>query len=86
MTNLFRSLDIDIWDIIGIWCLEFDIFKYINIRDSNSKDNISIGYSTVKFHISVNKGLQSFNPRMKLHVAGTVNRLNVEHRTPDIER
>ena len=23
---------------------------------------------------------------MKLHVAGTVNRLNVEHRTPNIER
>ena len=62
MTNLFRSLDNEIWDIIGIWFLEFDFFKYINIRDSISKDYISIGYSTVNFIQALKKGLQSFNP------------------------
>jgi hypothetical protein len=50
MTNLFGSLDIEIWDFIGIWCLEFDISEYLNNRDSIFKDYLSIGYSTVKFH------------------------------------
>jgi hypothetical protein len=30
--------------------------------------------------------LEPLNPRMKLRLAGTVNRLNVEHRTSNIER
>jgi hypothetical protein len=49
MTNLFGSLDIEIWDFIGIWDLGFDISEYFNTRDSISKDYFSIGYSTVKF-------------------------------------
>jgi len=53
MTNLFGSLDIDIWDFIGIWCLGFDISEYLNTRDSVSKDYLSIEYSTVKFHTRV---------------------------------
>ena len=28
MSNLFGSLDIEIWDFIGIWCLKFDISEY----------------------------------------------------------
>jgi len=47
MTNLFESLDIEIWDFIGIWSLEFDISEYLNTRDSIFKDYLSIGYSTV---------------------------------------
>jgi hypothetical protein len=50
MPNLFGSLDIDIWDFIGIWRLEFEISEYLNTRDSISKDDLSIGYRTVKFH------------------------------------
>jgi hypothetical protein len=49
MTNLFGSLDIEIWDFIGIWCLEFDISEHLNTRDSIFKDYLSIGYSIVKF-------------------------------------
>ena len=30
MSNLFGSLDIEILDFIGIWCLAFDISKYPN--------------------------------------------------------
>ena len=56
MTNLFGSLDIEIWDFLGIWCLEFDISEYLNTRDSVSIDYRSIGYSTVKFHMSVPLG------------------------------
>jgi len=59
MTNLFGSLDIDILDFIGIWCLGFDISEYLNTRDSDSKDYLSIEYSTVKFHTRV-EGLKSF--------------------------
>ena len=29
MTNLFGSLVIEIWDFIGIWCLEFEISEYL---------------------------------------------------------
>jgi hypothetical protein len=44
MTNLFGSLDIDIWDFVGIYlpavflagCLEFEISEYLNTRDSSS--------------------------------------------------
>ena len=53
MSNLFGSLDIEIWDLIVIWCLEFDISEVLNSRDSISKDYLSIGYSTVKFHTKV---------------------------------
>jgi hypothetical protein len=59
MTNLFGSLDIDIWDFIGIWCLEFDISEFLNTRESISKNDLSIGYRTVKFHTRV-EGLKSF--------------------------
>ncbi len=50
MSKLFGSLDIEIWDSIGIWCLEFEIFEYLNTRDSIFRDDLSIGYSTVKCH------------------------------------
>ena len=53
MSNLFESLDIEIWDLIVIWCLEFDISEVLNSRDSISKDYLSIGYSTVKFNTKV---------------------------------
>ena len=53
MTNRLGSLDIDIWDFIGIWCLEFEISEYLNTRDSVTKDDLSIGYHTVKFHSQV---------------------------------
>jgi hypothetical protein len=44
MTNLFGSLDIDIWDFIGIClpavflagCLEFEISEYLITRDRSS--------------------------------------------------
>ena len=32
MTNLFGSLDIDVWGLFGIWCLEFDISEYLHTR------------------------------------------------------
>ena len=51
MTDLFGSLDIEIWNFIEIWCLEFDISKYLNTWDSVFKDYLSIGYRTVNFHI-----------------------------------
>jgi hypothetical protein len=51
MTSLFGSLDIDIWDFIGIWCLEFEISEYLNARDSIYKDYPSIGHSTIKDHM-----------------------------------
>ena len=51
MTNLFGSLDSDIWDFIGIWCLEFDISEYLNTRDAVSKDDLSVRYRSVEFHI-----------------------------------
>jgi hypothetical protein len=28
--NLFGSLNIIIWDFLGIWCLEFEISQYFN--------------------------------------------------------
>ena len=61
MTNLFGSLDIDIWDFVGIYlpavflagCLEFEISEVLNTRGRFSKDYLSIGYSTVKFDMRV---------------------------------
>ena len=50
MSNLFGFLDIEIWDFIEIWCLKFEISEYLNTRGSISKENLSIGSSTVKFH------------------------------------
>ena len=50
MTNLFGSLDIGIWDFIGIWRLGFEISEYLNTWDIIPKDYPSIEYSTVKFH------------------------------------
>jgi hypothetical protein len=60
MSNLFRSLDIEIWDFIGIClpavllagCLEFEISEYLNTRESIFKNYLFIGYSTVKFYTS----------------------------------
>jgi hypothetical protein len=59
MTNLFGSLDIVIWNLFVFWCLYFDIFEYPNTQDSISKDDLSIGNRTVKFHTRV-EGLKSF--------------------------
>jgi hypothetical protein len=53
MSNLFGSLDIEIWDFIEIWCLEFEISEYLNTQDSISKDYLTIEYSSVKFHVRV---------------------------------
>jgi hypothetical protein len=58
MSNLFGSLDIELWDFIGIClpavllagCLEFEFSEYHNTRDAVFKDYLSIVYSTVKFH------------------------------------
>ena len=38
--ELFGSLEIEIWDLLGIWCLEFDISEHPNTRDSISKDDL----------------------------------------------
>ena len=62
MTNLFGSLDIEIWDFIEIWCLGFEISEVLNTRDIIYRDYPSIEYSTVKFHIRV-EGLKSFLER-----------------------
>ena len=62
MSNLFGSLDIGIWDFIGIWCLEFEISEFLNTWESISKDDLSIGYSTIKFHTRV-EGLKSLLER-----------------------
>ena len=62
MTNLFGSLDIVIWNLGVFWCLEFDIFEYPNTQDSISKDDLSIGNRTVKFHTSV-EGFKTFLER-----------------------
>jgi hypothetical protein len=53
MTNLFGSLDIEIWGFLGSWCLEVDISEYLNTRDSVSRDYRFIGDSTVEFHMRV---------------------------------
>ena len=55
----------------------FDLL-YIEIFDF-------IGIWCLYFGICIILGGRA-SPHMKLHVAGTVNRLNVEHRTPNIER
>jgi hypothetical protein len=52
MTNLFGSLDIEIWDLFGIWCFEFDISAYPDARDGIFKKCLSIGHSTAEFYIS----------------------------------
>ena len=62
MTNLFRLLDFDIWDFIGIWCLGFEISEVLNPRDIVSKDCPSIEYSTVKFHIKFQRSRKYLNP------------------------
>ena len=49
--NLFEPLDIEIWDFIGIWCLEFEISEYLNTPEQFN--DVFIGYSTIKFHIMV---------------------------------
>jgi hypothetical protein len=50
MTNLFGSLDIDIWVFIEIWCLVFEISEVLNTRDIIPKDYPSIEYSTDNFY------------------------------------
>jgi hypothetical protein len=58
MSNLFESLEIDIWDFIKMClpavllagCLTFDISDYLNTRDGVSKDDLSPGYHAVKFN------------------------------------
>jgi hypothetical protein len=55
ISNLLGSLDIEIWDLIGIWCLGFEISEYLNIRGSMAHNYISIEHSTVKFHTSPRK-------------------------------
>ena len=39
----FRSLDIDIWNFIGIWCLEFEIYQHVNTPWNFSQNCLSIG-------------------------------------------
>jgi hypothetical protein len=39
MSNLFGSLDIEILDFIGLWCLAFDISKYPNTGYGTSTGN-----------------------------------------------
>ena len=41
-TNLFGSLDIEIWNFIEIWCFEFEISGYLNTRYIISKKYLSI--------------------------------------------
>jgi hypothetical protein len=53
MTNLFGSLDIEIWDFLEICCLEIEISEVLNTRDIVSKNGPSIEYSTVKLHTKV---------------------------------
>ena len=53
MTNLFGLLDIEVLDLIEIWCLRFEISEVLNTRDFIFNDYPSIEYSTVKFHIRV---------------------------------
>ena len=70
MTNLFGSLDIEIWDFIEIClpavllagCLGFEISEVLNTRDIISMDYHSIEYSTVKFHTRV-EGMKFFLER-----------------------
>jgi len=62
----------------------------------NDKPVWVIGYYSLEFIcilvlvfwylVLFKSGGQALKSRVKLHVAGTVNRLNVEHRTPNIER
>jgi hypothetical protein len=54
-SKLFGSLDIVIWNLFVFWCLYFDISEYPNARDSISKDDLSIGNRTVKFHTRVQR-------------------------------
>jgi hypothetical protein len=35
--------------------LEFEIFEYLDTRESKSEDYLFTGYSTVKFHIRVQR-------------------------------
>ena len=42
MTNRLSSLEIDIWDLIEIWCVGFEISEILNTRDIISKDSPSI--------------------------------------------
>ena len=60
-SKLFGSLDVVIWNLFVFWCLYFDISEYPYTRDRISKNELSIGNRTVKFHIRVKEGLQSFN-------------------------
>jgi hypothetical protein len=66
MTNLFGSFDIEILDLIESWCLVFEISEHFNTRDSISEDYSSIEYSTVKFHIRVQRfGVQWFRVQVR---------------------
>ena len=38
MSNLFGSLDIEIWDFIEICCLDFEISEYLHTRESVCKN------------------------------------------------
>ena len=65
LPHLFRSLDIEIWDFLGIRCLGFEISKVLNTRDIISKDYPYIEYSTVKFHKRVTRsGLKECSPSL----------------------
>jgi hypothetical protein len=57
MTNLFGFLDIGVWDLLGIWCLDIEISEVLNTRNIIFKNDPSIEHSTVKFHTRV-EGLE----------------------------
>ena len=59
MTNLFGSLDIEIWNLFVFWCLGFEISEVLNTRDIVSMDSPSIQCRIIKFNIRVER-LESF--------------------------
>ena len=61
MTNLFGSLDVEIWDLLGIWCVEFEISDYLSSQDIFYKDYLSTGHGTVKFQRSCLGGFTTQN-------------------------
>jgi hypothetical protein len=47
MTNLFGSLEIGIWDFLGIWRLKIEISENPNTRDRIPNDYPSNEYKTL---------------------------------------
>jgi hypothetical protein len=47
--KLFGSLDIEIWDLFGIWCLEFDISGYLDPWIGSLKFAFRLGIAPLSF-------------------------------------